>query len=283
MRLAEQYMLTKKYVSYLGIPGSFSYFAAQHAFSHVSKYVGKKNFQEIFASLILNDCDNGILPLENSISGSVIRNYDLLMKYNQIHISGELYIRIHHTLAAKKNLDINSIQLIYSHPEIFKQCYDYLETIDACKTETSDSATACRLVAESKDENIAVVANNETIKYYNLTPLKRMIESGTNNYTRFITINKTLLREGNKCSIVCTVRHEPGQLAQLLQTIYHAGYNLTKIESRPMPDKPFEYLFYIDMELEKTGSFSSVLSELEKQTSSLHVLGIYQRGEWYDK
>ena len=233
-------------VGYLGIPGSFSYLAGRRYFDNQIKLISSPSFEQILTDIKKHAFDYGILPIENSVSGSVVKNYDLL-RAADIVIIGEVYLRISQNLVAKKKVDLKYMRSIYSHPEAFKQCEEFLSTLNSIRVEMSDTATAAKYVSEKGKDTDAAIASIDAAKRYNLKVLKKHIETNKANYTRFIVVAKKINGENaaNKITVLFTVRHKPGTLYRALGALAKRSLNLTKIESRPMLGSPFEYMFYM--------------------------------------
>ena len=272
-----------KTVGYLGIPGSFSYLAALRYFKRDVEFFEGKSFQHILKKVQNGRLDFGILPIENSVSGSVVKNYDLLLA-SDVLIVGEVYLGVSQNLLVRKQLNLKNIRTIYSHPEAFKQCEEFLNSLDIARVEMSDTATAARFVREKGRETDAAIAGIDAAKRYNLIILKKHIETNKANYTRFIVVarktNGTI--STNKTTILFTLKHKPGMLHKALGVLAKRDLNFTKIESRPMLGSPFEYMFYMDFEFGSIKDAQDAINDLKKETTSLRTLGIYKKGELHE-
>ena len=276
----------KKNIYYLGMPGSFSSIAAKKYFNDETEFVGKKSFEEIIETLQSEDGGCGIVPIENSVSGSVIPMYDLLER-SPIRIIGEVYLRVKQNLLAKAPTSLDSISMVYSHPEALKQCDVFLRSLEVRRVEVSDTATAAHVVSSSAQNHEAAIASLEAADRYGLHVIAEGIETNKQNYSRFLILcNMDATAEASKCdkaTIVFTLEHQPGTLLNVLSALKDHGINLTKIESRPMIGSPFEYLFYVDFEYDNEWMVPAVLELIKKQTITCKVLGMYPKGVFHDE
>ncbi len=282
-------MLSKK-ISYQGIEGSYSWIAGINFFGKNNKFIGANNFKEIFLSLKNNKADYGIIPIENSLIGSIYENYDLLKEY-KFKVIGEIYLKIEHNLLGIKikNLRgekrIKLIKKVYSHPKALEQCRKFFEKYPWIEPIAFfDTAQSAKYVAEAKDPSLGAIASKIAGKIYNLEIIRKNIEDNKHNYTRFWVITKKYFSfkspfKANKCSVVFTLQHKPGTLYNALKIFAQNKINLTKIESRPIIGKPFEYLFFIDFEFNKNHKILEILKDFKKQTLTLDILGFYEKGK----
>jgi 3-deoxy-7-phosphoheptulonate synthase len=270
-----------KKVIYAGVPGSFSHKACVQFFGAEVPYQSCPLFREVFESVQNGDATLGIVPIENSLTGSIHENYDLLLEYD-LHIVGELTLRIEHNLIGHPDTPINDIKRVYSHPQVFQQCKEFLKAypswdLVACK----DTATAVLRVKENNDEDEAAIASREAAELYGMSMLKKGIETSPRNFTRFVVISagEFLDVPKNKSSLIFSVSDQPGSLYEALKIFAERQINLVKLESRPIHNKPWEYLFYTDIEVDIHDSqYRSLLQELEKKTEFLKILGCYAKG-----
>lgn len=281
-------------VVFQGKEGAFSHIAGIKFFGERNTFYGVENFEDIFLALKTNKADFGIVPIENSIAGSVYENYDLLIKY-KFFIAGELYLKISHNLLGIKT-DISPlskrlkvIKKVFSHYKALEQCnkffrkHPWMEKVDC-----GDTAGAALLVSNSQNISYGAIASKFSAKIYDLDILLENIEDNQANYTRFLIIQKEKPAVNNsrsfqKCSLAFSLRHKPGSLYRTLGIFAQRGINLTKIESRPINGKPFEYLFYLDFEFlkgkDKINLFTEIINELKKETKKIFVLGLYNKGK----
>jgi chorismate mutase/prephenate dehydratase len=280
-------MITKnKKIVYQGIEGSYSYLVGIKYFGSKNIFIGVNNFKEIFKNVEERKADFGVVPIENSIAGSVYENFDNLNKF-KVKVIGECYLEIeHHLLGIKAklpfNLRIKFIKKIYSHPKALEQCNKFLDKYPYIeKIAYSDTASAAKLISELNDITIACIANKECAKIYNLEILRENIQDNRNNLTRFLIISSKQINipHTNKASLIFTLPHIPGSLYNALKIFAEFKINLTKIESRPIPEKPFEYFFFVDFIFSKDVNLNYVLKEFKKKVNRIKILGIYESGE----
>lgn len=267
-------------VAFHGVPGSFSHKACMQFFGPDVPQRSCNAFREIFEGIRAGETAFGIVPVENSLTGSIHENYDLLLEYD-VHIVGEVIIRVKHNLIAGSDTTMDSIKRVYSHPQVFQQCREFLEKHPgwdcvACK----DTATAVQRVKESHDPEEAAIGSTEAAELFQMSVLKEGIETNPRNFTRFVVIARQDLLDGpkNKSSIIYSVSDKPGSLYETLKIFAENAVNLVKLESRPIHSKPWEYLFYADVEIDITDDhYAPLLSALKSKTEYLKILGAYRK------
>lgn len=276
-------------ILFQGSPGSFSEIAARQVFSADNLFVGTREFREIFQGVSERRADRGIVPLENSLAGSVYENYDLLFRH-PVTIVGETYVEVHHHLLGVAGEQgegrISSLKRVFSHPKAIEQCAPFFESHPAIeKVFSSDTAGAAKKVAELGDPALAAIASREAAAQYGLVVLAEHLESDRHNLTRFIQIARederardSAQKPADKCSIQFLLAHRKGSLAELLGALSQEGANLTKIESRPRPGSSFEYRFFVDFLFGEAGA-EPVLSRCRAIVAEMKVLGIYPSAE----
>jgi 3-deoxy-7-phosphoheptulonate synthase len=264
--------------AFLGEPGTFSYKACGQYFGDEVKAMPMSSFTEIFESVKAGDVDFGVVPLENSLTGSIHENYDHLLEYD-LRIVGEITLRIMHHLIAHPGAKIEDIKQVYSHPQVFQQCRQFLEQHpDWDLVSAKDTATAVRQIKEGGRMSDAAIASKVAAEIHNMEVLQEAIETNPRNYTRFVVIARGPLKNGppRKSSLIYSTGNRPGALFATLQVFAKNGINLVKLESRPIHGKPWEYMFYVDLEADiESDSLRPVLDELERNTDYLRVLGSY--------
>ena len=260
-----------------GVQGAYQQEAADRLFS-MPKILYMKNFNGVFAAIDQGLCQYGVLPLENSTAGSVNTIYDLMSRY-QFYIVRSVRLKINHCLLAKKGTRIEDVREIYSHEQALLQCEDYLKKFKDLKvTEVSNTAQAAELVAGSERSDVAAIASYECGELYGLSCLEESVQDSANNYTRFICISKNLeiYPGANKTSLLMSVAHKPGALYNVLARLYTLDINMTKLESRPMPERDFVYRFYFDIEADaKSEKFIRLMNQTEQLSQDLRYLGSY--------
>ena len=268
-------------VVYAGVPGSFSHKACTQFFGAEVSHQSCSSFREVFETVQNGTATLGIVPVENSLTGSIHENYDLLLEYD-LHIVGEITLRIEHNLVGHPETRLESIKRVYSHPQVFQQCREFLEDYPGWDlVSCQDTATGVRRVKENGDYEEAAIAGKEAAQIYGMTLLRKSIETNPRNFTRFVVISAGDFLDGpkNKSSLIYSVSDQPGSLYETLKILAERQINLVKLESRPIHSKPWEYLFYADIEVDiQDEQFRSLLEELQKKTEFLKILGSYPKG-----
>ena len=275
-------------VAYLGIPGSYSYIAAQKYFGSSVSMVGLNNFKQIFDSVSSDKVNVGLVPVENSLTGSIYQTYDLLLE-RKLKIVGETILKIKHCLLINqikinnKTQMLKKIRVCFSHPEAIKQCQSFFEKHKNIKPVfVSDTASAAKQLKIKKSEKACVISNAETAKLYGLSILRDDVQDNPNNYTRFVVVSRDSEQNGNKVSLIFSVVHKPGSLVKILEPYADLGLNLTKIESRPVAGKPWEYIFIVDFELNDSSDLHKVLGQMKNHANFIKVLGRFEKGKIYE-
>jgi len=280
--------MPSKKIAYQGIPGAFSDIAIKHYWNNQAAGVPARTFPELFKLVKNKKADFGMVPIENSLAGSVYQNYDLLSQ-SRVKIVGELYLRIKHNLlvvSQKKNAStkqrLKSLTKVYSHPVALAQCQAFFAKYPWLQPTThEDTAGSAQELSQKGNKQEAAIASSLAGKLYGLQTLKRGIETNKQNYTRFVVIaaQASLVAAADKISLTFTLPHRPGTLYQVLKILAEKGLNLTKIESRPIIGKPWEYRFYLDIEQSQmTNYWPEVKPDLQKTCQGLKILGMYQKG-----
>ena len=260
-----------------GVEGSYAQIASEKMFkSPFIMYF--KNFEGIFNAIENGLCQYGILPLENSTAGSVKKVYDLMIHHN-FSIVRTFRLKIDHNLLANPGTKLSDIKEIYSHEQAINQCSDFLNTIAGVKIiPVENTAVAAKAVAESGRCDVAAISSRNCMELYNLDCLAESIQDKGNNRTRFICISKTLeiYPGADKTSIMMVLSHRPGALYKVLARMYALGINVTKLESRPIPDRDFEFMFYFDLETSiYSEEFVQLMCELDDMCEEFKYLGSY--------
>jgi 3-deoxy-7-phosphoheptulonate synthase len=267
-------------VSFQGERGAFSEKAVYSYFDEEVELVPCAEFRDVFNSVLEAKSYFGVIPLENSLSGSIHQNFDLLLQFPDLRIIGEKKIRIVHNLIALPGAILEDIRRVYSHPQGLAQCSKYLEKFSQWeKVAYYDTAGSVAFIAkEGKKEN-AAIASDEAAKVYGMNILKESIETNAQNYTRFVVIAREEVAKVDhpeKASFVFSTMDKPGALFHVLRNLTEKSINMKKLESRPIPGKPWEYMFYVDVEIpEDISLFYSVIENLKKETEEFRLLGMY--------
>lgn len=260
-----------------GTEGAYSQLACDRLFARPS-IMYMSSFQGVFQAVDKNLCRYGILPIENSVHGSVTAVYDLMKKYN-FFIAKEIKLLVSHVLLAKGTKKLSDIKEVYSHEQAIGQCSEFLSKHPEIKVNiVENTAVAARMVAESDRDDVAAISSQNCAELYGLRVVSDEIQNSENNYTRFICISKNLeiYPGANKMSLMFTLNHRPGSLYNLISKFSALGLNLTKLESRPIPGKDFEFMFYFDLDASVySEDVLSLLAELEQGQDSFMYLGSY--------
>jgi chorismate mutase/prephenate dehydratase len=273
-------------VGYQGTEGAYSQLAAKHHFAGAEqaiRCVGYHSFREMLEAVRAGAADYAVLPIENSIAGSINDSYDLLAKTG-LSLVGEEFQPIAHCLIGAADVAVADIRRVYSHPVALAQCGEFLETLEDCHVEAFvDTAMAVEKVKQDADPTQAAIASEEAAALHGLPVLRREIADHPENYTRMVIVAREAAHHGQgvacKTSLIFSTIHEQGALARCIAIFADRGLNLTKIESRPKPHTPFEYVFYVDFEGDvDRETTQAALRDLEAVTTFLKVLGSYPIG-----
>jgi prephenate dehydratase len=265
--------------AFQGVPGAYSEAAAVEFFGSNAHGVPCESFEMVFESVEKGSCERGVLPIENSLAGSIHRNYDLLLQ-NQLAIVGEHHLRVEHCLIGLPGVSVAEIRTVISHPQALAQCDGYLRKLGVSITAAYDTAGSVRIIKEKGDRTLAAIASRRAAELYDTSILAQGIEDNPANYTRFLAVaRQSVVPAGDsKTSIVFTLRNIPGALFKALSVFALRDIDLTKIESRPLVGKPGDYLFYIDFAGSTADqSTSRALDNLGEYALTLRVLGSYPR------
>ncbi|MBQ9385564.1 MAG: chorismate mutase [Bacteroidaceae bacterium] len=261
-----------------GREGAYSQIAAEKLFE-VPEIMFNNTFEGVIRMVTDGLCEYGILPIENSTAGSVNEIYDLLIKYN-VHIVRSTRVRVDHQLLAAKGAKLKDIKTIYSHPQAINQCSHYLSNLKGVEIIPFDNtAMAAQRVSKDATRTSASISSKSCIDLYNMEVLAQDIQNFDSNHTRFICIAKDarIYPGANRTSIMMVVSHKPGTLFSVLSKFNATGANLVKLESRPIPGRDFEFMFYFDIELSiYDKKFASLISELDHCGEQFKYFGTYQ-------
>ena len=277
MQQTPQLFPPKASVACQGVEGAYSQLACEKLFKHPQvMYFG--SFESVFSAVENGFCQYGVLPLENSTAGSVTQIYDL-MRSHQFKIVRSTRLKVDHNLVAKRGVKKEEIKEIFSHPQAISQCSAYLEQCKGVKiTPCENTAAAAEAVAKSDRRDIAAICSHSCIELYGLERLDADIQDQGNNYTRFICISKDLeiYPGADKTSLMMVTAHRPGSLYQILARFYTLGLNVIKLESRPIPGRDFEFMFYFDLETSVySEEFIRMIDDLDTICDEFQYLGSY--------
>ncbi len=264
-------------VAYQGEPGAFSEKASRSFFGEVTTE-GYPTFRQVFEKLVAGEASYGVLPFENSLTGSIFQNYDLLMEFD-VSVIGELKLRVSHNLIAHRGVRMDQIKRLYLHPQAAGQCDRFLRGHpEWILYQTYDTAGSVKMIRDQELMDGAAIASREAAKAYDMQVIAESVEDNPQNYTRFFILARqpNVHEKCNKISLLFTTKNEPGALHLALKLFADKRLNLLKLESRPIPGRPWEYVFYLDLEGNtQVPEISKVLEQLSAKTSRYKLLGNY--------
>lgn len=261
-----------------GVEGAYSQLACERMFK-TPKIMYFKSFESVFSAIENGFCQYGILPIENSSAGSVKQIYDLMMRH-RFYIVRSARLKVDHNLLAQSGVEKSEIREIFSHEQAISQCAAYLEKLhpDVKITRCENTAVAANAVAKSDRRDIAAIASHNCAALYGLKILESDIQDRSNNYTRFICISKNLeiYPGADRTSVMMTLPHRPGSLCRALSRFSSLGINITKLESRPIPERDFQFMFHFDLETSVySNEFGRMIDDLDAISEEFRYLGSY--------
>ncbi len=265
-------------IAFQGEPGAYSEQAVFNYFGQVEPQPCE-SFDAVFDAVISGASQAALIPIENSLAGSIHQNYDLLLR-NNLHIVGEYFLRVHHCLISMPDVKQGDIKKAISHPQALEQCARYLRSHGIKAEQVYDTAGSVKMLKASGARDIAAIASRRAAELYGMQILEEGIEDNLENYTRFLAIQSDpIVPNGEaKTSIVFTLKNEPGALFKALSVFALRDIDLTKIESRPLAGSPWEYLFYIDfVGAIQAETVRKALDHLAEYAKMLRILGSYPR------
>ncbi len=270
-------------VAFQGIKGAYSELAAYRFFGRKVETVSYESFDEVFAAVAAKDVDSGMVPVENTIAGSVVENFDLMLA-SETTVVAEVYQPIRHCLLASKSATLDSIRKAFSHPHALKQCKDFLMARGIAVQPLYDTAGAAYEVARWNRSDYAAIASELCAEIYDMSILENNIQSNSSNTTRFfVIVSKDQVPEdiqAEKTTLAFAIKHAPGALVDALKIFQKHRLNLTRLESRPIPENPWEYVFYTDFEGGlHVPAAEEALAELRTEAAFVKVLGTYAMGK----
>ncbi len=282
--------------AYSGKKGAYAEQAISRYFDTEAEAVTVNSFREIFQSVVDGSVDFGMVPIENTLAGSVYQNYDNLTDFSDVEIVGAVRLRIQHALLGVKGSKLSDIKTIYSHPQAITQCSKFISSLNNCNiVESVSTATAAQMVSSLKDKSNAAIASAINASYYKMDVLQDDIEDDPENFTRFVIIKSTNTVDQNKlkmisqntknvASIVFTTKNEPGALYNCLGVFQECKLNLTRLESRPVESQPWHYWFYADViisdkEQQSLTYVQNVINKLKSITENVRLLGLYPEAD----
>lgn len=261
-----------------GIEGAYSQAACEKLFEFPDIHY-YSSFGKVFAAIEAGECDYGVLPLENSTAGSVNKVYDLMIEHD-FSIVRSVRVKIDHNLMAKPGVKAEDIREICSHEQALNQCSKFIKSLgkNIKITPVANTAMAAEMVAKSERGDIAAICSRSCADLYGLSCVQSSVQDAGNNHTRFICISKNMeiYPGADKTSLMLVTAHKPGALYRVLSRFYAMGINLQKLESRPIPDKDFEFMFYFDLDTSiYSPEFVQLMCELDGLCDDFKYLGSY--------
>ena len=263
-------------VAVCGVEGAYAQLAGEKLFKRPAMMYFN-SFDGVFSAIESGLCQYGIVPIENSTAGSVKRIYDLMIGH-QFSIVRSTRLKVDHNLLAKPGTKLQDVKEIFSHEQALNQCSGFLKSLGVKVTAVENTAAAAQMVAQSDRTDVAALCSRSCMELYGLSCLQADVQDKGNNYTRFICISKNLeiYPGADRTSIMLATAHKPGALYKLLARFYALGINITKLESRPIPDRDFEFMFYFDLETSVySPEFIQIICELSASTEEFTYLGSY--------
>jgi len=264
-------------IAYQGEPGAFSEAAARRV-ENDADLLPCRSFEEVFDIVQAGSAAYGVLPIENSIGGSIHRNYDLLLE-RDLPIVAEVELPVIHHLLALPGTNLAGLKRVYSHPQGLAQCERFLRTLAGVEIiATYDTAGSAKMIADGQLTDAAAIASARAGEVFGLVSLAASIQDFDDNITRFLVVGRTPVRNAvaDKTSIVFALPNEPGSLFKALSVFALRGIDLTKLESRPIPGRPWEYLFYVDLGIARDEvACARALAHLGEFAPMLRTLGTY--------
>ena len=266
-------------VGYQGIAGAFSQSAVENFFGEGTKNIGYRDFEDVYVALENGEIDYGVLPIENSLTGSINDNYDLIRKYG-FYIVGETAVNVSQCLMALPGTKIEDIRQVYSHPQGFEQSTKFFDKHkDYNLIPYSNTAISAKLVSDLKDKSKAAIASERAAKLYDLKIIKKDVNDLKNNYTRFIVIGRDLECDEtcDKVSILFSIEDTSGGLYTVIRDIKEFGLNMSKIESRPNRNNPWNYIFFVDFDGNLFDvNIKKAINTIARSSKYFKLLGCYR-------
>ncbi len=273
-----------KTIAIQGGYGAFHEIAAHHYFGDEEITILPRNtFRDMVSSVQNRKSDYGIMAIENSLAGSIIPNYNLIIN-TKMHILGEVYLRIRQNLVAMPGVKISDLKEVYSHPMAILQCQDFFDAHPGIRLiESIDTAISAEEIAKGRLMDTGAIASRLAAEKNGLEILAESIETNKMNYTRFLILSENGVTipssEVNKASLHFTVAHKFGSLSKILSILSYYEINLAKIQSMPIPGKDWEYMFFVDVEIRDYDMYKKSLEAIRPFTPSLGILGEYKKGK----
>lgn len=271
-----------KTIAIQGFEGSFHQQAARQYFGDHAEVICCHNFRDALNTASdNNNCDGAIMAIENSIAGSILSNYNLLRKSN-LHIAGEVYLHIRQNLLVNRGVALEDIHEVHSHPMALQQCLKFLDNYSWKLVEAEDTALSAKSIHQHKSKHIAAIASTLAAEIYDLEILRPDIHTIYHNYTRFFVLQRpeaTVIPEGaNKATITFYAKDFASSLAKILTKIENYGIELSKLQSFPIPEVTWKYMFGVDLEFGTIEQFYEMMESIKPMTGETRIYGIYKKG-----
>ncbi len=269
-------------VAIQGYEGCFHQIVAQDYFGSEVEISPCDTFREVARQVKEGEVAYGVMAIENSIAGSIIPNYSILQSH-QLQVVGEAYLPIEQNLMVLPGVKLEDIKEVHSHPMALLQCVEYLDENKWKLVESEDTALSAKVIAQNNIRNRAAIASRLAAELYGLEIIAPAINTIKNNYTRFVILkiyNHATAPDANKASLYFKTDHDQGSLLKVLSSMEGSNVNLSKLQSYPIPNEPWHYLFHVDIEFECLNDYIQVLDKMQLVTEDIHVYGVYKKGNW---
>lgn len=271
---------TEKKIAFQGVHGAYSEKAIHSYFGDEVSTLPEPAFRDVFEKVLTGEAEYGVIPVENSLAGTIYENVDLLLRYPDIAITGEYRLRIKHNLIGLPGAEIEDIREVYSHPQGLMQCAEFLENHENMKgIPFYDTAGAVEHIARLKDPSKAAIAGAEAAKVHGMNIIKAGLETNSRNYTKFYIIARSenaFYNDPNRAVIVFSTQDKPGALLRCLNVLAEKEINMNKLESRPIHGKPWQYMFFLSLDIPKQSVLKQALEGLKDYADDIRVLGRYR-------
>jgi len=266
-------------IAFQGEPGAYSEAAALRA-DPGAEVLPCRSFEEVFAAVAAGRATRGILPMENSVGGSIHRNFDLLVEH-ELPIVAEVELPVEHCLLARPGTTLADLKAVYSHPQALAQCEEYLRRLGLDIIAVYDTAGGAKMVSQEARTDVGAIASRRAAELFGLDVLADQVQDYVSNLTRFVLIARTSDEtDANKTSLVFALRSAPGALFRALSCFALRDINLSKLESRPIRGRPWEYMFYADVDIPRQSlAYGRAVTQLGEFAQWVRTLGSYRAWE----
>lgn len=279
-----------KRVAIQGYAGSFHHIAAQQYEGAKVDILPCDTFRAVARAVEGGEVDYGVMAIENSIAGSILPNYNILQRCN-VHIVGEIYLQIRQNLMVNRGVKLEDITEVESHQMALLQCADFLDAHPWRLVESADTALSAAQLQQSGSRTTAAVAGELAAELFDLDIIAADIHTNRNNYTRFLILERcdrgvfepeAERAEGNKASLYFKIPDTSGSLYDTLAAFEGLGINMTKLQSYPIADQPFHYMFHVDMEFERVEALRSAVERMRAKGVEVHIYGVYNKNTYFE-